>query len=118
MAAKDPPSSSTVASLSIEKTRRAMEDFIRLFQANMSTLPWGQTALSKKLAGLAEQNLENGFRLAEKLTQAKDFQEYMAIQAEFFQSQLSTLAEQAKDIGETASKATRDAILPPIKPPS
>jgi len=113
---KDPSGPSTISSLGIEQTHRAMSEFLRLFQSNISTLPWGQSELTKKVAGYAEQNLVNVFNLTEKLSQAQNLQEVVTIQSEYLQTQLHVLAEQAKDIGETASKTTVDAVARTIKP--
>jgi len=79
-------------------------------------MSWGQTDLTKKLAGYAEQNVANAFGLTQKLIQAKDLQELVALQTEFFQTQLKVLGDQAKDIGETATKTTTDAIMNKVKP--
>jgi hypothetical protein len=113
---KDPSGSSTIASLSIEQTHRAMSEFLRHFQSNISTLPWGQSDLTKRVAGYAEQNLVSVFSLTEKLSQAQNLQEVVTIQSEYLQTQLHALAEQAKDIGETATKTTVDAVARTIKP--
>src|SRR5712672_23860 len=107
---------STIASLSIEQTHQAMSEFLRHFQSNISALPWGQSDLTKKVAGYAEQNLVSVFSLTEKLSQAQNLQEVVTIQSEYLQTQLHALAEQAKDIGETATKTTVDAVARTIKP--
>ncbi len=44
------------------------------------------------------------FEYAQKLTKATDFQDLVRIQTEFMQTQLKTLSEQARDLGETTTK--------------
>jgi hypothetical protein len=52
------------------------------------------------------------FDLCDKLIQAKDVQDSLKIQSEFFQAQLSSLNDQAKSIGESAMKAMTEAFTP------
>jgi hypothetical protein len=97
---------STVAGQAIEQARGAMENYVNFFQKSMSASPWAGTELNKKLTDYAKQNIDTAFGLAQKLTQAKDLQDLVRIQTEFFQTQLNSLTEQAKDLGETMTKAT------------
>ncbi|MFI4941554.1 MAG: phasin family protein, partial [Burkholderiales bacterium] len=69
-----------------------------------------ETDLNKKIQSYAGKNVATTFEFAEKLTRAKDFQELVQIQAEFMQTQLKTLSEQARDIGDVATKAASDAM--------
>lgn len=86
----------------------------------MSAVPWakmdmkGDTDLNKKLKSYAEQNIAAAFELAQKLTRANNLQDLVQIQTEFMQTQLKSLSEQAKDLGETATKAATDAIKGPF----
>ncbi len=57
-----------------------------------------------------EQNVATASEFAKKLTQAKDFQDFWRIQAEFMQTQFKALNEQAKDLGEAATKAATGAF--------
>ena len=102
----------------VEQARVAMENYLQFFQKSMSATPWAKTDLNKKLTGYAEQNVAKAFELAQRLTQAKDLQEVTRLQTEFFQAQLKSLTEQAKDITETATKTAGDAFKGPLKPSS
>ena len=95
---------------SVEEARGAMENYLQFFQKSMSALPWGGTDLSKKIQSYAEQNFASAHKFAQKLTEAKDLQDIVRIQAEFMQTQLNSFGEQAKDLAETATKATTDAF--------
>ena len=57
-------------------------------------------------------SLSATFRLdfAQKILQAKDFQELVRVQTEFVQSQMNVLSEQVKDMGNTISKASTDSM--------
>jgi phasin family protein len=87
-----------------------MENYCDFFQKNMSALPWANTELNKKMADYAQQNVNTAFGFAQKLMQAKDPQDAVRIQTEFFQTQMKSLTEQAKDLSETATKTTAGAL--------
>ena len=101
---------STVAEQTIKQARGAMENYLDFFQKSMSASPWAGTELNKKVADYAQQNVATAFGFAQRLTQAKDLQDVVRIQTEFFQTQLNLLTEQAKDLSETTTKATMGAL--------
>jgi hypothetical protein len=101
---------STVAEQTIKQASGAMENYLDLFQKSMSASPWAGTELNKKVADYAQKNVATAFGYAQQLTQAKDLQDVVRIQTEFFQTQLNLLTEQAKDLSETATKATMGAL--------
>jgi phasin family protein len=55
------------------------------------------------------------FEFSDKLLHAKDFQDIVRIQTEFFQTQLRTLTEQSKGLEDTGAKTASDVINVPIK---
>jgi hypothetical protein len=94
----------SAAEQTIELARRAMENYLDFFQRSMFASPWAETGMNKKIQSYAGKNLATTFEFAQKLTKAKDLQELVQIQTEFMQTQMKALSEQAKDIGETATK--------------
>jgi phasin family protein len=94
----------------IEQARGAMENYLDFFQRSMYARPWAETDLSKKIQNYAGKNVANTFEFAQKLIQARDLQDLVRVQTEFMQMQLKALTEQAKDIGETATKSATDAL--------
>ena len=60
----------------------------------------------------AQQNVANSFELAQQMMRAKDVQEVMQLQAEYIKRQMQRLTEQARELGESASKAAKDAATP------
>jgi hypothetical protein len=98
----------------MEQARGAMENYLNFLQKSMSASPWAVTDLNKKVKSYAEQNVANASGFALKLTQAKNFQDVVRIQTEFMQTQLKALSEQAKDLGEIATKAATDALKSPL----
>jgi hypothetical protein len=109
---------STVAEQTIKQASGAMENYLEFFQKSMSASPWAGSELNKKVADYAQQNVATAFGFAQKLTQAKDLQDLVRIQTEFFQTQLKSLTEQAKDLGETATKAAAGRLKGPFTPSS
>jgi phasin family protein len=94
--------------------KTAMENYLQFFQKSMAATPWAGTGLTRTMAGFAQANLSATFDLAQRMTQAKDLQEVMLLQTAFFQKQLQTLTDQAKVLGEIATKSA--AAKPEPKP--
>ena len=99
-----------MAGQTIEQARGAMENYLNFFQKTMSAAPWAGTELNKKVADYAQQNVATAFGFAQQLTQAKDLGDVVRIQTEFFQTQMKSLTEQAKNLSETATKTTAGAL--------
>jgi hypothetical protein len=88
-----------------EQSRKAMENYLGLFQNSMTASPWiPSTDLTKKMQSYTEQNIAAATDYAKKLTQAKDFPDFWRIQTEFVETQLKAFGEQSKDLGETVTK--------------
>ncbi|HWU44382.1 MAG TPA: TIGR01841 family phasin [Bdellovibrio sp.] len=101
---------SAIAGETMKQARGAMENYLDFFQKALSASPWAGTELNKKVAEYAQQNINSAFEFAQKLTQAKDLQDAVRIQTEFFQTQLKSLTEQTKDLSEIGMKATAGAF--------
>ncbi len=59
-----------------------------------------------------QRNVGATFDLCDKLIQAKDQQDAMRIQSEFFQAQVRAVTDQARSMGESAIKAMTGAFTP------
>ena len=97
-----------MVSQNIDQAAKAMQNYLQFVQQGISSTPWGKTDLSEKIQSNLEKNIATAFEYARKLISAKDIQDAVRIQTEFMQTQLQTLNEQAKDLGETATKAITD----------
>lgn len=95
---------------SMEQVRTAINGYLQFFQRAMPANTMGGTELSNKVLTYAEKNVANAFEFAQRLTQVTDVQELAKLQAEFLQAQMQAMAEQAKDLGETATKAVMEAV--------
>jgi len=93
-----------LAQHSMERAQGAMKNYFGWLQSAMSAAPWGNTDLNKKLLDYAEENTAAALEFVQKLTRAKNWEEVTTIQAEFVSTQLNSLNEQAKNIGNACTK--------------
>ncbi len=108
-----------VAEQSVAQAKQAFDGFMTAAQQAVSALE-GQAAVAqasakdmgKKAMSFAEQNVASSFEFAQKLVRAKDVQEVMQLQAEFARAQMEALGAQAKELGESATKAAMDTAKP------
>ncbi len=120
MAATDrfeiPPEMRAFAEKSVEQAKQAFDGFISAahnavtaFEGHAETARKGAKHVTEKAMNFAEQNVAASFEFAQKLLRAKDVQEVLKLQAEFVRTQMQVLAEQAKELGESAGKASSEA---------
>jgi hypothetical protein len=105
----------TMIAQNIEQARGAMARYFRILENQMSTLPLGETDQAKTFRSYVERNVAASFEFSDKLLRAKDFEDVVRLQAEFFQTQLRALTDESKGLGEEASKAASEVINIPIK---
>jgi phasin len=111
-----PPEMRQMAEQSVEQAKRAVDNFMAAAQQAVGTMEGRAAAaqagvkdVTRKAMTFAEQNLTNSFDFAHKLVRAKDAQELMRLQSEFIRTQMQMLTEQAKELGEHATRAAVDA---------
>ena len=123
MAASDrfeiPPEMRAMAEKGVEQAKQAFDGFIaaahnavNAFEGQAETARKGAKDVTEKAITFAGQNIASSFELARQLVQATDVQEVLRLQADFIRTQMQVLAEQAKDLGESTSKAAKDAAMP------
>jgi phasin len=105
----------TMMAKNLEQARGAMTNYFQFLENSMSTLPLGATDQVKTFKGYVERNVAASFEFSDKLLHAKDFQDILRIQTEFFQTQLRALTEQGKEVGDSAAKPASEVINVPIK---
>ena len=104
-----------MAEQSVEQARKAFDAFIAAAQQAVGTLE-GQAAaaqagakdVGRKAMSFAEQNLTTSFDFMHNLVRAKDVQEVLRLQSEFIRAQIETLSVQARELGESVSKAAME----------
>jgi len=99
------------AEKSVEQAKQAFDSFIAAASQAMSTFEGqaeafrhGSDDVRRRAIAFAEQNVDASFEFAQRLVHAKDVQEVVRLQTEFVQSQIRTLTEQAKELGEATTR--------------
>lgn len=107
------------AEQSVEQARQAFDGFMSAankavtdIEGRTNVARSGVKDVSERAVSFAQRNIASSFDFAQKLVQAKNVEEVMKLQQDYIQTQMQTLNEQAKELGEVASKATRDAVKP------
>jgi phasin len=72
----------------------------------------GFKAFQERAIRFAKQNAEAGFALASELASARDFQDVIAIQSRYAQSQMQAYALQAQELGRLMAEATQSSMQP------
>ena len=105
------PSTENVRAMLTEtlgRLRKASEEYFGLLEKGLSSSPLPIADQAKQFCNFMQRNVTATFDLGDKLSQAKDMQEALKIQSEFFQDQMRTMTDQAKSMGESAMKVERD----------
>ena len=112
-----PPEMRAFAEKSVEQAKQAVESFISAAQRTASTFEGqaetarkGAKDVGQKAIDFATQNIASSFELAQKLVRAKDVQEMLELQSSYIKSQMQVLSEQAKELGQGASKLATDPL--------
>jgi phasin len=92
------------AKLAFDKFIAAAHDAVNTFEGRAKTAQAGAKDVSEQAMAYAEENVSNAFAFAQKVVRAKDVNELMQLQSEFIKVQMQTLSEQAKELGQTATK--------------
>jgi phasin len=97
------------ARLAFDKFSAAAHEAVNTLEGRAKTAQAGAKDVGEKAMSYAEENVSNAFAFAQKIVQAKDVNDLMQLQAEFVKTQMHTLSEQAKALGQTATKHAMDA---------
>ncbi len=101
------------AEKSVEQAKQAFDIFISAAQHAVSTaesqvanVQVGAKEVGELALGFAERNIASSFEFAQKLLQAKEPQDVMALHTQYVNSQIATLNAQAKELSKRAAKMT------------
>lgn len=94
------------------RLRKANAEYFELLEKGLtsSPLPFGDQA--RQFCSFLQRNVTTTFDFGDKLVQAKDAQDALKIQSDFFQQQMRTLTDQAKSAGESAMRAASGMFTP------
>src|ERR1700716_3617468 len=112
-----PPEMRALAEKSVEQAKQAVEGFISAahrtvsaFEGQAESARKGAKDVGIKAMDFAEKNITSSFDFAQKLVRAKDVQEMMELQAAYIRTQMQTLEDQAKELGQTTGKMATDPL--------
>ena len=116
MAATDrfdvPPEMRAFAEKSVEQARQAFDGFISAahqamsaFEGQAETARKGAKDVTEKAMTFAELNIASAFEFAQELMRARDTQDVLRLQGDYIKRQMQVLTEQARELGESTSKA-------------
>ena len=89
---------------------QAVEMWSRAMPSNEVTA--GFKVAQERAIRFAKQNAEAGFALAAELATAKNFQDMLAIQSRYAQTQMQAYALQAQELGRLIAEATQSSMQP------
>jgi len=96
----------------LDKLRKASTDYFAMLEKGLTSAQLPGAEHAALYCDQMQRNVMGTFDLCDKLIQAKDVQDSMKIQSEFFQAQMRSLTDQAKSFGDSAMKAMTGALTP------
>jgi phasin len=107
------------AEKSVEQARKAFDGFVAAANQAASTLEGRASAaqagakdVTQKVMGFAEQNVASSFDFAQKLMRTSDVGDVVRLHSDYVKKQIHTLSEQAKDLGESATRMASETAKP------
>ncbi len=85
----------------LDRVRKASNEYFRMLEMGLSSSQLPIADHGKQFTDLMQRNVAATFDLCDKLIQAKDQQDAMRIQSEFFQAP-NAVTDQARSLGESA----------------
>ena len=102
------PSAENVRAMLTEtlgRLRKANAEYFDLLEKGLSASPLPIADQAKQFCNFMQRNVTATFDLGDNIVQAKDMQDVLKIQSNFYQEQMRALTDQARNIGESAMKA-------------
>jgi len=94
----------TITEKSMEQAKAAISGYLQFFQRGIPSTVVGSSELSDKVFGYTERNVASAFEFAQRMVQVRNVQDIVLLQTEFIRAQTKAMAEQAKDLNETATR--------------
>ena len=111
----------SMAEASFDQARKTFEKFLAnaesaagSIEERGATVRAGAKDINAKAIAYAEKNVQASLDYAQSLLQAKDLTEVMRLHSEYVQAQMRSLAEQASEMSQIATRAAMDAAKPKI----
>ena len=94
------------------RLRKASAEYFDLLEKGLGSSPLPVADQAKQFCGYMQRDVTATFDLGDKLIKAKDMQDAVKIQSDFFQDQMRSLTDHARSIGESAMKAATGVFTP------
>jgi phasin len=94
------------------RLRKANAEYFEMLEKGLASSPLPIANQAKEFSSFMQRNVSATFDLGDKLIHAKDMQDALKLQADFFQDQMRSLTDQAKTMGESAMKAAGGLFSP------
>src|SRR5581483_6328099 len=114
-----PPEMRAFAEKSVEQARKAFDGFVAAasqavsgFEGRAAAAQAGAKDVARKAMSFAEQNVANSFDFAQKLMRAQDVSEVVKLHSDYVATQLKSLQEQAKELGQKGAEAAMNTAKP------
>jgi hypothetical protein len=114
-----PPHVRELAEKNVEQASAAYGQFMDAMNQAMgmwwqamppSEMTSGLKAVQERAVRFAKQNADAGFALASSLANAKDFQDVLALQGHYAQTQMHTYALQAQELGRLMAESLQNPM--------
>ena len=96
----------------LERVRKANNEYFELLEKGLNSSPLPIANQAKEFCSFMRRNVTATFDLGDRLIQAKDVQDALKLQADFFQEQMRALTDQTRTMGESAMKAAGSMLSP------
>jgi phasin len=96
----------------LERVRKASDEYFQMLEKGLNSSQLPIAGQAKPFTDFMQRNVAATFDLCDKLINAKDPQDALRIQSEFFQTQMRAMTDQARSMGESAMKAMTGAFTP------
>lgn len=94
------------------RLRKTHAEYFEMLEKGLASSPLPIANQAKEFCSFMERNVTATFDLGDKLIHAKDVQDALKHQADFFQDQMRALTDQAKTMGDLAMKAAGGLFSP------
>jgi hypothetical protein len=102
----------------LEQAHHALDAYFDILKEVVSAFPSGGTQIGERMKEEGVENITAVQALVKRLSEAKDFQEALAVQTAFIHSQLNVFAKRAVSISDASTSTAQDVVKKISKPPA
>jgi hypothetical protein len=102
----------------LEQAHHAVDAYFDILKEMVSAFPSGGTQIGERMKEEGVENITAVQALVKRLSEAKDFQEALAVQTAFIHSQLNVFAKRVESVSEAPTSAAQDTTKKISRSPS